>query len=50
MTGCSVRQTLELITETLRATLNELAVAAPEWLGDVTQPEWFERYARRAED
>lgn len=41
---------LELITETLRATLNELAVVAPEWLGEVAQPEWFERYARRAED
>lgn len=41
---------LELITETLRATLNELAVIAPEWLGTIAQPEWFERYARRAED
>lgn len=41
---------LELVTETLRAALNELAVVAPEWLRGVAQPDWFERYARRAGD
>jgi len=41
---------LELVTETMRAVLNELAAVAPEWLCGVAQPAWFERYARRAED
>ncbi len=41
---------LELVTETLRATLNELAAVAPEWLRGVAEPDWFKRYARRAED
>jgi transposase len=41
---------LELVTETLRATLNELATVAPRWLRGVAEPVWFERYVRRAED
>ena len=41
---------LELVTETLRAALNELAAVAPEWLRSVAEPDWFKRYARRAED
>lgn len=41
---------LELVTETLRATLNDLATAAPEWLRGVADPAWFNRYAQRAED
>jgi transposase len=41
---------LELIGETLRAALNELAQTAPEWLGGVSQPEWFERYGKRIEE
>lgn len=41
---------LELVTETLRAALNELATVAPEWLSGVAEPDWFDRYARRAED
>ena len=41
---------LELVTETLRAALNELATVAPEWLRGVAEPDWFDRYARRAED
>lgn len=41
---------LELVTETLRAALNELATVAPDWLRGVAEPAWFERYARRAED
>ncbi len=41
---------LERVGETLRATLNDLATVAPEWLGDVAQPEWYERYAHRIEE
>lgn len=40
----------ELVGETLRATLNELADLAPDWLMSVTQPEWLKRYAHRIED
>lgn len=40
---------LELVTETLHASLNELATVAPGWLSGVTEPDWFDRYARRAE-
>lgn len=36
--------------ETLRHTLNVLAVAAPDWLRQHAPPEWLERYARRFED
>lgn len=41
---------LELVTETLRATLNDLAAVAPKWLKSVANPDWFKRYAQRAED
>src|SRR5689334_17560608 len=41
---------LELVGETLRATLNQLATLAPEWTRGVARPEWFERYGRRVED
>jgi len=41
---------LELVAETLRATLDDLAAAAPDWLRGVAQPAWFERYGRRVED
>jgi transposase len=41
---------LELAAETLRATLDDLAAVAPDWLRRVAQPVWFERYARRVED
>ena len=40
----------ELVGETLRATLNDLAAVAPEWLRGVGDPTWYERYARRIED
>jgi len=45
----AVRQVnrLELVGETVRRTLNELAMAAPEWLKGVAQPEWFRRYGQR---
>jgi transposase len=38
------------VGETLRAALNELATAAPEWLQDVAPPAWYERYGRRVEN
>jgi transposase len=41
---------LELLGETLRAALNELAAVAPDWLREVTSKGWHERYARRVED
>jgi transposase len=41
---------LELLGETLRAALNELAIAAPDWLRGVAPRAWYERYARRVED
>jgi transposase len=41
---------LELVTETMRATLNALAVVAPDWLHAQATVEWGDRYARRAED
>jgi hypothetical protein len=41
---------LECVTETLRAALNALATAAPEWLRAEADPAWLERYARRAGD
>ena len=48
----SVRQLhkLEMVGETVRAALNGLAAAAPEWLADHLNPEWVERYAHRVED
>ncbi|WP_234334564.1 transposase [Streptomyces sp. NRRL B-1347] len=41
---------LELVTETMRTALEALAAAAPEWLIAHVDEEWFERYARRADD
>lgn len=41
---------LALVAETLRAALNALAVAAPDWLVQITGPDWFKRYATRVED
>ena len=43
-------QSLELVAETLRAALNELAPVAPEWLQGVAPLEWYERYAKRIAD
>jgi transposase len=40
---------LELLGETLRAALNELATAAPGWLREVASKDWYKRYARRVE-
>jgi len=41
---------LERVGETLRATLNSLAVAVPDWLREVADPEWFVRYGSRIEN
>ena len=41
---------LELVAETLRATLDDLAAVAPDWLRGIARPVWFERYGRRVED
>ena len=41
---------LECVGETMRATLNALAVVAPAWLQTQSQPEWVERYSERIED
>src|SRR4051812_34458722 len=41
---------LELVGETLRAALNELAAVAPDWLRAVAPKAWYERHALRVED
>jgi transposase len=41
---------LERVGETMRATLNDLAVLAPEWLQALAPPEWYPRYGRRVEN
>ena len=41
---------LELAAETLRAALDDLATAVPDWPREVAQPAWFERYGRRVEE
>jgi transposase len=45
-----VMNRLELLAETLRAALNELATVAPQWLRGLAPAAWYERYARRIED
>src|SRR3954471_14814979 len=41
---------LELVGETLRATLDDLAAVVPDWVRALAPPVWFERYAHRVED
>ncbi len=41
---------VEVVGETLRHTLDSLAVAAPDWLRAHAMPGWGERYGRRIED
>jgi len=41
---------LELVAETLRATLNALATVAPDWLQELAPLTWYERYGKRIED
>lgn len=40
---------LELLGETLRATLNEIAVVEPEWLKATVPESWYARYSTRCE-
>ena len=41
---------LELVSETLRAALEDIATVAPEWLKSWVPPLWLERYGRRIEE
>src|SRR5579871_1957297 len=41
---------LMLVAETVRAALNSLAVAAPEWLQGQVGPDWHDRYDQRVEE
>lgn len=41
---------VERVAETLRAALNTLAGAAPDWLRAQVAPDWYERYGRRIEE
>lgn len=41
---------IELVAETLRAALDDVAAAAPDWLRGIARPVWFERYGRRVEE
>src|SRR5262249_42140833 len=40
---------VELVGETLRAVLNDLAVQAADWLRPVAPADWYERYQARSE-
>ncbi len=40
---------LEVAGETLRTTLNRLAVVAPKWLRTQVEEDWYKRYAKRFE-
>lgn len=41
---------LECVGETLRATLDDLAALAPDWLVQHISQDWFERYSHRVEN
>ncbi len=41
---------LECVGETMRAALNSLAVAAPDWLRAHSDPVWVDRYGPRVDD
>jgi transposase len=45
-----VMNRLELVAETLRAALNEVATVAPTWLQALAPPVWYARYGTRIED
>lgn len=40
---------VEIVGETLRRALNELAAVASDWVREIAPPEWFTRYGRRFE-
>nr|WP_309687488.1 IS1182 family transposase [Armatimonas sp.] len=41
---------LEKVGQTMVATLESLAVVAPDWLVSISPPQWLERYGKRAEN
>ncbi len=41
---------LECVGETLRAALNALAVVAPDWLSNLVEKDWFDRYSKPVEE
>ena len=41
---------LEVVGETLRAALNQVASVLPDWLQAQVPPAWYERYGRRTEE
>ena len=41
---------LELVAESMRAALNEIARVQPEWLQEIAPVDWYKRYSRRIED
>ena len=41
---------IETVAETLRAALNALAAAAPDWLRARVDADWFDRYSSRIEE
>jgi transposase len=50
LTAARTLNRLELIGETLRAALNELATVAPEWLQSWVPVAWFEQYGRLVDE
>lgn len=45
-----VMNRLELVAETMRATLNELAEYESDWLREIAETSWYERYVSRVEN
>jgi transposase len=41
---------LECVGETLRAALNAFAVVVPDWLSNVVEKDWFDRYSKPVEE
>ncbi len=41
---------LECVGETLRAALNALAVVARDWLSNIVEKDWFDRYSKPVEE
>ena len=41
---------LECVGETLRAALNALAVVVPDWLSNLVEKDWFDRYSKPVEE
>jgi transposase len=50
LAAARARNRVQLLGETVRAALNALAVAAPDWLRPHRRPEWTERYGPRVEE